>query len=109
MKNLLFIGDVVGRAGCEFLSEKLGALKLAHDIDITIVNGENSAQGNGINHASADMLVRAGADVITTGNHAFRQKDAMELFEYDYTKTRSLRSSPPTTTSSSPPGPPART
>ena len=84
MKNLLFIGDVVGKAGCEFLTEKLGALKKAHDIDITIVNGENSAQGNGINRASADMLVSAGADVITTGNHSFRHKDAMELFEYDH-------------------------
>jgi hypothetical protein len=84
MKNLLFIGDVVGKAGCEFLTEKLGALKKAHDIDITIVNGENSAQGNGINRASADMLVSAGADVITTGNHSFRHKDALELFEYDY-------------------------
>ena len=84
MKNLLFIGDVVGKAGCDFLTEKLGALKRAHDIDITIVNGENSAQGNGITRVSAEMLVRAGADVITTGNHAFRHKDAMELFEYDY-------------------------
>lgn len=84
MKNLLFIGDVVGKQGCEFLSEKLGAIKKAHGIDFTIVNGENSAPGNGITNASAEMLVKAGADVITTGNHAFRHKEAYELFEYDY-------------------------
>ena len=84
MKKLLFIGDVVGRQGCDFLIEKLGGIKRQHGIDITIVNGENSAQGNGITAASADMLVRAGADVITTGNHAFRRKEAADIFEEDY-------------------------
>ena len=84
MKKLLFIGDVVGKAGCEFLTAKLGGIKRQHGIDITIVNGENSAQGNGITAASADMLVRAGADIITTGNHAFRRRESLDIFEEDY-------------------------
>ena len=84
MKKLLFIGDVVGRAGCEFLADKLSGIKHENNIDITIVNGENSAQGNGITRGSADALLNAGADIITTGNHAFRRKEAMEIFDEEY-------------------------
>lgn len=84
MKKILFVGDVVGKAGCDFLTDRLGRIKHEHGIDITVVNGENSAQGNGITPASADMLVRAGADVITTGNHAFRRKEALDIFDEEY-------------------------
>jgi hypothetical protein len=79
--NLLFIGDVVGKNGCEFLNRNLGKIKQLHNIDITVVNGENSAQGNGINNASYRSLMSAGADVITTGNHAFRRYDSFSLFD----------------------------
>ena len=81
MKKLLFIGDVVGKAGCDFLRRKIHGVKQLYGIDITIVNGENSAQGNGITPDSADMLFSAGADVITTGNHAFRRREAYPLFD----------------------------
>lgn len=84
MKNLLFIGDVVGKAGCDFLAEKLVGVKKLYGIDITVVNAENSAQGNGITKYSADMVINAGADVITTGNHAFRRKEALDIYETDY-------------------------
>lgn len=84
MKNLLFIGDVVGKAGCGFLAAKLSRLKQLYNIDITIVNGENSAQGNGISRQSADMIFNAGADIITTGNHAFRRREYPAVFEDRY-------------------------
>lgn len=84
MKNLLFIGDVVGKAGCGFLAEKLSGIKRKYNIDITVVNGENSAQGNGITGYSADMLINAGADIITTGNHAFKHREAFDIYETDY-------------------------
>lgn len=84
MKNLLFIGDVVGKSGSSFLASKLSLIKRQYAVDITIVNGENSAQGDGITPESADTLVRAGADVITTGNHAFKRKEAADLFDTDY-------------------------
>ncbi|MDD6098167.1 MAG: TIGR00282 family metallophosphoesterase [Ruminococcus sp.] len=84
MKKLLFIGDVVGKPGCTFLEEKLRGIKKLYGIDITIVNGENSAQGNGITKFSANMLFDAGADVITTGNHAFRRREAFEIYDNDY-------------------------
>lgn len=84
MKNLLFIGDVVGKSGCDFLSAKLPQLKHAYNIDITIVNAENSAQGNGVTRNSAESVIKAGADVITTGNHAFRHRDELDIYERDY-------------------------
>lgn len=84
MKRILFIGDVVGKAGCNFVSAKLGMIKQHYGVDITVINGENSAQGNGISRASAQQLVRAGVDVITTGNHAFRRKNDLDIFEEDY-------------------------
>lgn len=84
MKNLLFIGDVVGKSGCEFLAKKLPQLKRQYSADITIVNGENSAVGNGITRQCADTIVRAGADVITTGNHAFSRREALDIFDEDY-------------------------
>ncbi len=84
MKNLLFIGDVVGKSGSSFLMSKLPLLKRQYAADVTIVNGENSAPGDGITPESADMLIKAGADAITTGNHAFRRKEAYSLFELDH-------------------------
>ena len=79
--KILFIGDVVGRQGCEALQKGLMQLKREYGADIIVVNGENSAEGNGINPRSAQMIFDAGADVITTGNHCFRQKTMEEEFE----------------------------
>jgi metallophosphoesterase (TIGR00282 family) len=79
--KILFIGDVVGYSGCSFLWEKLPSIKHDRQIDITVVNGENSAVGNGISIKSAEHLFNSGADVITTGNHCFRRKDCNEVFE----------------------------
>ncbi len=83
MKNILFIGDVVGKAGCDFLLQKLPLIKRQYAVDIAVVNGENSAQGNGITKLSADMIFNAGADIITTGNHAFKRREAYEIYEND--------------------------
>lgn len=84
MKKLLFIGDVVGKAGCDFLAQKLGMIKQKYGIDVTVVNGENSAQGNGVTRASADSIIHAGADLITTGNHAFRRKESLDIYDEPY-------------------------
>lgn len=81
--KLLFIGDVVGKHGCAFLSSKLYGIKREYGIDMTVVNGENSAAGNGITRTSVRELMNAGADVITTGNHAFKWHDQYDLFEND--------------------------
>ena len=77
--NILFIGDIVGINGCEFLRKNLRGLKSFYGINTVIVNGENSAQGNGILPESAEYLLDSGVDVITGGNHSFKRK---EIFEY---------------------------
>lgn len=79
--NLLFVGDVVGEIGCDFLANKLYRIKQEHSIDLTVVNGENSAQGNGITPASANRLFSMGVDVITTGNHCFKRKESLDMFD----------------------------
>ena len=79
--NLLFIGDVVGKIGCDFLRRKLPMLKRNLGADITIVNGENSADGNGISPDSADAIFGAGADIITTGNHVYRQRSVYHYLD----------------------------
>ena len=78
--KLLFFGDVVGESGCRFFAEKAPELRRTYSADVIVVNGENSANGNGINAQSAQMLFSAGADIITGGNHSFRRK-CPELFE----------------------------
>ena len=79
--NLLFIGDVVGKSGCDFLQSQIYSIKKEYNIDFTIINGENSAQGNGIIPKSYQKLMNMGADVITTGNHAFKRHEAKDLFD----------------------------
>ena len=83
--RLLFIGDVVGKEGCEFLASKLSRIKSDYNIDFTVINGENSASGNGITKFSANFLTNIGADVITTGNHAFKRRESLDIFdEYEH-------------------------
>jgi metallophosphoesterase (TIGR00282 family) len=77
------IGDVVGSAGCEKLRKHLPELKRKYQIDLTVVNGENSADGNGILPVSADHIFQSGADVITGGNHSFRRREIYDRYEKD--------------------------
>lgn len=79
--KVIFIGDVVGKIGCDALTAELPAIKREYSADIVIVNGENSADGNGIDPRSAQMIFDAGADVVTTGNHVFRKKSIDEELE----------------------------
>ena len=79
--NILAIGDVVGSVGCRFLRAHLPALKKWKSVDMVIANGENSADGNGITPASAEYLFQSGVDVITTGNHTFRRREAYPMFD----------------------------
>ncbi len=73
--NILCIGDVCGSIGCQALAKKLHNIKKEYNIDLTVINGENSADGNGITPQSADYLFSIGADVITGGNHTLRRTE----------------------------------
>lgn len=79
--RLLAIGDVCGTAGCEAVREILPRLKKEKRIDAVIINGENSAEGNGITPTSAEHLFMSGADVITGGNHSLRRKEIYPLLD----------------------------
>lgn len=88
--NIICIGDVVGKSGVEMAAGQIRYLKQDYDADFVIVNGENSADGLGIDKWSADTLIEAGADVITTGNHAFSKKAIYTLFDENYPVIRPL-------------------
>lgn len=79
--NILCIGDVVGSAGCQHLERVLPTVKRTYAVDVCIVNGENSADGNGITRVSAERLFACGADAVTTGNHVFRRPEVYELLD----------------------------
>lgn len=79
--RILTIGDVVSRAGCEYLREQLPGLKREYQADAVIVNGENAAVGNGITPAAARHIFDSGADVITLGNHSLRRPEIADYLE----------------------------
>jgi metallophosphoesterase (TIGR00282 family) len=76
--RILFVADVVGRRGREAVAALLPRLKAEHEPHLTIVNGENSAGGFGITAKTAAEIRAAGADLITTGNHVWDQKQFVE-------------------------------
>jgi len=83
MIKILCIGDVVGRDGTDYLSQgsRLMKLKKEYEADLVIVNGENSAEGNGMTLASAESIYRSGADVITGGNHIFKWREIHDMLD----------------------------
>ncbi len=79
--RLLAVGDVCGSVGCDFVRTKLPSLKKEKNIDVVIINGENSADGNGITPESAECLFFCGADIITGGNHSLRRKEICDFLD----------------------------
>jgi len=79
--RLLFLGDVVGRSGRTAVVEKLPLLRERYRADFVVVNGENAAGGFGISEAILTELLDAGADVVTTGNHVWDQRETLIFIE----------------------------
>ena len=79
--RILFVGDVVGRAGRAAISEYLPGMIRDWTLDLVVVNGENAAGGFGITEAIYHDLTGAGADAITLGNHSWDQKEALVFIE----------------------------
>ena len=86
--RILFLGDVVGEPGRKAVIENLMEIRREHAIDFVIVNGENAAAGKGITPRITIDLLRAGAAVVTTGDHVWDQK---EIEDYFPTEPRLLR------------------
>ena len=76
--NFLVIGDVVGRSGRTALKENLKKIQDQFNISFTIINAENSAGGYGLTGKIYEELISWGADAVTLGNHAWKQKEIIE-------------------------------
>ena len=72
---------MVGRPGRRAVEERLRSLRQELDVDLCVVNGENIADGIGITPKLADVLHKAGADVITLGNHVWRRGEIADYLE----------------------------
>ena len=79
--KLLFIADVVGKTGLDAVCRMLPGLIGKYSPDLTVINGENVARGNGILPDEAERLRYAGADAVTLGNHAFRQTKVYDFLD----------------------------
>lgn len=79
--RLLFIGDIVGRAGRRTLAENLGRLIDHHLVDLVVANGENAAAGYGLTGTVLRELFDSGVDVVTSGNHIWDKKEIMPILE----------------------------
>jgi metallophosphoesterase (TIGR00282 family) len=94
--RILFLGDIVGRAGRRAALDQLPALRRRLDADFVIVNGENAAGGFGITAKIAAEFYDAGADCLTTGNHVWDQRDLINDIGRDHRLLRPLNFPPGT-------------
>jgi metallophosphoesterase (TIGR00282 family) len=88
--RLLFLGDVMGRAGRQGITDRLPGLREDWRLDFVVVNGENATNGVGLSAEHAKAIFEAGADVVTLGDHAFDQKDMLSHIEHDQRILRPL-------------------
>ncbi|MEW6321663.1 MAG: TIGR00282 family metallophosphoesterase [Acidobacteriota bacterium] len=79
--RLLFIGDIVGRPGRDLVRRYLAALVRERGVDFVVANAENAAGGAGITSEIANDLLRDGVDVLTTGNHVWDKREALEFIQ----------------------------
>ena len=86
--KVLYIGDVVGKSGRKAVEAYLPRLREELSLDFVILNGENAAHGFGITGAICDAFFAMGVDVVTTGNHAWDQR---EIIDYMQNEPRLLR------------------
>lgn len=77
--KILFLGDVMGRAGRKAVTENLARLRAEWKLDFIVVNAENATSGAGLSGAHAKSLLEAGADCLTLGDHAFDQREMLQF------------------------------
>ena len=86
--RILFIGDIVGRPGRDLVQRGLPVLVDLHQADLVIANAENAAAGSGITRELGEQILRSGVDVMTSGNHIWSKREAID---YIGTEPRLLR------------------
>ena len=94
--RVLFIGDIVGEPGRRAVKTLVPILKQRHALDVVIANGENSAGGSGLTSKTAEEILSAGVDVITTGDHVWDQKEVMTFLPKEARVLRPLNYPPGT-------------
>jgi metallophosphoesterase (TIGR00282 family) len=91
---ILAVGDVIGKPGRQALARFLPEIKRQYGVDFTIVNAENVAGGIGVTPDTAADLIDAGADVLTSGNHVWAQKDILPVLDGEMPLLRPLNYPP---------------
>jgi metallophosphoesterase (TIGR00282 family) len=86
--RILFIGDIVGKPGRQLVRTGLTGLVSRHEVDFVIANAENAAAGAGITREIGDDLLDLGVEVMTSGNHIWDKREALD---YIGTEPRLLR------------------
>ena len=94
MLTILFIGDIVGKAGRRAIERLVRELRREFHLDCVIANGENAAGGLGITPAIADGLFAAGIDVLTSGNHIWQKKEILDYLRHAPRLIRPVNFSP---------------
>jgi metallophosphoesterase (TIGR00282 family) len=94
--RVLFLGDVVGKAGRDAISERLPGIIAQYGFDFVIINGENASHGRGLTEPHFNELKAAGADAVTLGDHAFDQRDTQSYIVRESTLLRPLNMAPGT-------------
>jgi hypothetical protein len=79
--NILFIGDIVGKPGRQSVSRELHRLVDRYNVDVVIANGENASGGFGITVETAKELFGCGIHLLTSGNHIWDKKEALEYLK----------------------------
>ncbi len=77
--KILALGDITGVSASEKVCRSLNRIKSEYEIDFTVANGENAANGNGLDRSTAELLLSGGIDVLTSGNHIWQKRQM-----YDY-------------------------
>ena len=79
--RILFVGDVVGKPGVQFVTEVLPGVRRQESIDLAVVNSENADGGSGLTPSIYRKLIAAGVDCITLGDHIYKKKDIIEILD----------------------------
>jgi len=94
--KILFIGDIVGKPGRKAMDLFLRKTQEEHGVTFTIANGENAAGGFGVTPSIVEDLFSSGVDVITTGNHVWAKKEALQFVSKEHRLLRPLNYPPGT-------------
>jgi len=76
--KILMIGDVVAKPGRLAVLERIQDIREQHQVDLAVMNAENLAGGFSVTPSLCEQLFSSGIDVMTSGNHIFDKKEAVE-------------------------------